>query len=152
MKIEEAIKHCEEVAESCTENQCACREEHLQLKAWLEELVSLRSAMNRKDLQTVDTWHLQEEDDIYESFNDWSYHTFACLMKDGSLQKFSGMLDESYDGSVNKHIDWVSDNQGILWSVDGDGNIEKPLNREFDEYGVDDILFWSELPERKDTK
>lgn len=49
MNIQEAIKHCEEVAseEGCTE----CTKQHLQLKEWLEELIILRelfSIYNKK--------------------------------------------------------------------------------------------------------
>ena len=40
MTLEQAIKHCYEVAEK---EQCyACAEEHLQLASWLEELKELR--------------------------------------------------------------------------------------------------------------
>ena len=40
MKIQDAIEHCEEVAEEqgCTK----CAKQHLQLKEWLEELITLR--------------------------------------------------------------------------------------------------------------
>lgn len=113
-------------------------------------LTELKEFVTGNAVEETRTWHLQEEDDIYDSFNDWSYHTFACLMKDGSVQKFSGILDESSDGTVNMHIDRIDDTQRILYSIDGDGNIEKPLN--WDEYGVDDILYWSELPKGKDEK
>lgn len=52
MTIEEAIMHCEEVAGRCTANQCECAADHLQLKAWLEELVELRKRENvRSGLQ-----------------------------------------------------------------------------------------------------
>lgn len=40
MTLDQAIKHCYEVAEK---EQCyACAEEHLQLAEWLEELKELR--------------------------------------------------------------------------------------------------------------
>lgn len=52
MTIEEAIMHCEEVAGRCTANRCECAADHLQLKAWLQELVELRKRENvRSDLQ-----------------------------------------------------------------------------------------------------
>lgn len=45
MKIEEAIKHCYDVAKS--EVQCAeYKNSHLQLAHWLEELVDLRKLLN----------------------------------------------------------------------------------------------------------
>jgi uncharacterized coiled-coil DUF342 family protein len=45
MKIEEAIEHCYEIAkdnEQCKE----CKNSHLQLARWLEELVDLRKLLN----------------------------------------------------------------------------------------------------------
>lgn len=45
MKIEEAIKHCYDVAKS--EDKCAeCKNSHLQLAHWLEELADLRKLLN----------------------------------------------------------------------------------------------------------
>lgn len=45
MKIEEAIQHCYDVAKS--DGQCAeCKDSHLQLAHWLEELVDLRKLLN----------------------------------------------------------------------------------------------------------
>ena len=42
MTIEEAISHCYDVANG-KDNQCdECRQEHLQLAKWLEELRTLR--------------------------------------------------------------------------------------------------------------
>lgn len=60
---------------------------------------------------------------IYDSFNDWDYHRYVCIMKDGNVCKWSGMNHELYDGSVNKHIHPVND----------------------EEYSVDDIMYWTEL-------
>ena len=47
MTIEEAIRHCYEVAESLRKsNPCdTCAEEHEQLARWLEELVQLRAEL-----------------------------------------------------------------------------------------------------------
>lgn len=42
MTLEEAIKHCEEVASSCNNKDCAL--DHRQLAEWLKELKSLRSS------------------------------------------------------------------------------------------------------------
>lgn len=69
-------------------------------------------------------WHKQSDEDIYDSFNDWSLHRFACIMKDGTVQRFTGILDECYDGSINKHVD-----------CDADG------------FECDDIEYWIEFPE-----
>ena len=30
-------------------------------------------------------WHKQSEEDILFAIDDWTYHTFACMMKDGKL-------------------------------------------------------------------
>lgn len=48
MKLDEAIKHCEEVVERndmCKE----CKQEHLQLSKWLKELKYLKSILVRCD-------------------------------------------------------------------------------------------------------
>lgn len=73
-------------------------------------------------------WHKQSEDDIWDAINDWGYHTFACLMKDSKLVKFSGLHDETYDGEITTHIDCISDNY---------------------DYDTDDIEMWIEIPKEK---
>lgn len=88
---------------------------------WFEQFYSFLDTIETED---VNTWHKQSEKDIYDSFNDWSYHTFLCLMDDGSVQKFSGICDECVDGTVNKHIDAIDD--------------------EYDD--VDKIVYWIETP------
>lgn len=80
---------------------------------------------NNSKILPITTWHLQEKDDIYNAVNDWSGHNFICLMNDGTIQRFSGILDECYDGSINVHID--------------------SLNDEYDN-AIDNIIFWIELP------
>ena len=75
------------------------------------------------EVKEVGTWHLQEKEDIYDAVKDWSLHTFACLMKDGSIQKFIGNLDEDYEGHINVHIGGVND--------------------DYDD--VDDIVKWIEI-------
>lgn len=50
MNLDEAIKHCEEVAlskEICSK----CSEQHLQLKEWLIELKELRKQMKNENHQ-----------------------------------------------------------------------------------------------------
>ena len=85
-----------------------------------EKILSFIDTFEVKD---VDTWHLQEKENIYDAVKDWSLHTFACVMKDGTIQKFSGSLDEDYEGHINVHID-------------GD-------NDDYDD--VDDIVKWIEI-------
>ena len=74
-------------------------------------------------VKEVDTWHLQEKEDIYDAVKDWGLYTFACIMKDGSIQKFTGNLDEDYEGHINVHIYGVND----------------------DYDNVDDIVKWIEI-------
>ena len=61
------------------------------------------------EVKEADIWHLQEKEDIYDAVKDWSGQTFACVMKDGSIQKFIGCHDEDCEGHINVHIDGVND-------------------------------------------
>ena len=61
------------------------------------------------EVKEMDTWHLQEKEDIYDAVKDWGLYTFACVMKDGTIQEFIGNLDEDYEGHINVHIDGVND-------------------------------------------
>lgn len=72
-------------------------------------------------------WHKQSEDDIWLAIDDWRYHRFACLMKDGKLTEFSGLHDETYDGEITTHIDCITN----------------------DNYDTDDIEMWVEVPDIK---
>ncbi len=74
------------------------------------------------EVKNVDTWHLQEKENIYDAVKDWSLQTFACVMKDGTIQKFTGCMDEDYEGHIGIHIDGV--------------------NEDYD--NVDDIVKWIE--------
>ena len=75
------------------------------------------------EVKDVDTWHLQEKEDIYDAVKDWGLYTFACIMKDGTIQRFNGSLDEDYEGHINVHINGVND----------------------DYDNVDDIVEWIEI-------
>lgn len=89
-----------------------------------EGYVDALSSIQSIGIEDVKTWNSQSEKDIYDSFNDWDYHRFVCLMINGSIQEFVGMCDECSDGSVNKHIYAVND-----------------------EYNdVDNIVYWIETP------
>lgn len=61
------------------------------------------------EVKEVDTWHLQEKEDIYDAVKDWGLYTFACVMKDGTIQKFIGNLDEDYEGHINVYIHGAND-------------------------------------------
>lgn len=45
-------------------------------------------------------------------------------MKDNSIQKFIGFLDETYDGQINPHCDCITS----------------------DDYSTDDIKYWGYVP------
>jgi len=85
-----------------------------------EKLISFLDTIEVKE---INTWHLQKNEDIYDAVKDWSIHSFVCLMDDGTVQKFTGIRSECYDGSINTHIDAIND-----------------------EYGIDNIIFWIETP------
>lgn len=75
-----------------------------------------------KDEQLL-TWHLQEKENIYYAIKDWHFHTFECLMKDGTIQEFFGHADEDYEGNVTIYINGA--------------------NEDYDD--VDDIVQWREI-------
>jgi len=87
--------------------------------------------INTIEVKEVDFWHKQSEEDIDDSINDWSLHTYLCLMIDGSIQRFTGILDESYDGSINIHLDCTDDNY---------------------DWEYDNIIYWIETPNVKAQK
>lgn len=72
--------------------------------------------------ECFDEWHKESEESIYNSITDWSIHRFACLMKDNTIQVFSGIQDENYNGEISTHIDNA------------------------DDYDTDDIVMWTEIP------
>lgn len=72
-------------------------------------LSKLENFLDTLEVKEVETWHLQEKEDIYNAVKDWSHYTFACVMKDGTIQRFSGMLDEDCEGHISVHIDGVND-------------------------------------------
>lgn len=81
--------------------------------------------MTQEEIKKM-TWQLQVENDIYDAVDGWDYHRFACLMKDNSIQIFTGMRDESDDGEIHVYLDCV----------------ENCLS-----YDVDDIVMWIEIPD-----
>ena len=101
--------------------------EYVGIPSWEErEIDGLEKAieiLNTLEVKEVDTWYLQEKEDIYNAVKDWGSYTFACVMKDGSIQKFIGNLDEDCEGHINVHI----------WGV----------NDDYD--NVDDIVKWIEI-------
>jgi len=80
--------------------------------------------MTQEEIKKM-TWQVEAEHSIYDAVQDWDYHRFVCLMKDNTIQVFSGMNDETYNGEINTHIDCVSD---------------------YSHYNTDEILMWIEVP------
>ena len=72
-------------------------------------LQMVQEFINTLEVKETDAWHSQEKEDIYDAVKDWSSQTFVCIMKDGSIQKFIGNLDEDYEGHINAHIYGTND-------------------------------------------
>ena len=77
--------------------------------AQAQTLEGILSFINTLEVKEVDTWHLQEKEDIYDAVKDWGLYKFACIMKDGTIQRFNGSLDEDCEGHINTHINGVND-------------------------------------------
>jgi hypothetical protein len=75
----------------------------------VDSLNDVLSFLNTLEVKDVYTWHLQEKEDIYDAVKDWSLHTFACVMKDGTIQKFTGNMDEDYEGHISVYICGAND-------------------------------------------
>jgi hypothetical protein len=88
-----------------------------------DALAVLEYILDTLEVKNMDTWHLQEKENIYDAVNDWSLQTFVCIMKDGTIQKFTGNLDEDCKGHIHIHIYGAND----------------------DYDNVDDIVKWIEL-------
>ena len=67
------------------------------------------SFLDTLEVKEVETWHLQEKEDIYDAVKDWGLYKFVCIMKDGTIQRFNGSLDEDYEGHINVHIHGLND-------------------------------------------
>jgi len=89
----------------------------------INELENLLSFINTIEVKEVETWHLQEKEDIYDAVKDWGLYKFVCIMKDGTIQRFNGCLDEDCEGHINVHINGIND--------------------DYDD--VDDIVKWIEI-------
>lgn len=93
---------------------------------WAGQISAFKGVLKILDaleLKEVETWHLQEKEDIYDAVRDWGLQTFVCIMKDGTIQRFNGYFDEDCEGHITVHIDGISE----------------------DYYSVDDIVKWIEL-------
>ena len=94
-------------------NECLKRAKITDSDYWNAKAEAYRNVLvilnNTLEVKEVGTWHLQEKEDIYDAIKDWSLQTFACVMKDGTIQKFIGNLDVDYEGYINIHINGVND-------------------------------------------
>jgi hypothetical protein len=95
----------------------------LQREHDIEVMKNIISIINTFEVKEADTWHLQEKENVYDAVKDWSLHTFVCIMKDGTIQRFTGNMDEDCEGHINVHVNGVND--------------------DYDD--VDDIVKWTEL-------
>ena len=67
MTLDEAIKHCEEVAENVMHENAECAAEHRQLAEWLRELKELREDYEYTKEQAWKRYSkLKERQDIYD--------------------------------------------------------------------------------------
>ena len=73
-------------------------------------------------------WNINEENDILDAVKPWNQHRFICIMKDDTIQIFTGICDETYDGEIVQHLDCIDDNL---------------------DYNIDDIVMWIEAPNIK---
>lgn len=118
-EIEERRDNLISLSESCPANTAAKSGFYAQAQT----LEGIKNFIDTLEAKEVNTWHLQEKESIYDAVKDWSLHTFACLMKDDTIQKFTGICDEDFEGHINVHIDGVND--------------------DYDD--VDDIVKWIEI-------
>ena len=72
-------------------------------------LMEILSFIDTLEVKETDAWHSQEKEDIYDAVKDWGLHTFVCVMKDGTIQKFTGIQGEDGEGYINIYIDGVND-------------------------------------------
>lgn len=101
--VAEIEKRFDEYSSSISRHYDACTE------ARASELGKILVFLNTLEVKEVDTWHLQEKEDIYDAVKDWGLYKFACIMKDGTIQRFNGSFDEDNEGHINVHIDGVND-------------------------------------------
>lgn len=80
---------------------------------------------NKEEFKKIG-WNTNEGNEILDSVESWDQHRFICIMKDDTIQIFTGICDETYDGEIVQHLDCIDDN-----------------------YNIDDIVIWIEAPNIK---
>ena len=93
MTLEEAIKHCKDIALSCTNKECAL--EHFQLLKWLQEYSNMLEKQGKqKSADKVGVWSEEDENIICFLIN---------IIEGYKIRNgFSSVLEQG-----NKAIDWI---------------------------------------------
>lgn len=79
---------------------------------------------NKEEFKKIG-WNTNEGNEILDAVESWDQHRFICIMKDDTIQIFTGICDETYDGEIVQHLDCIND------------------------YDIDDIVMWIEAPNIK---
>ena len=82
---------------------------------------------NKEEFKKIG-WNTNEGNEILDAVTTWDQHRFICIMKDDTIQIFTGICDETYDGEIVQHLDCIDDNL---------------------DYNIDDIVMWIEAPNIK---
>lgn len=88
MTLDEAIKHCKEVAESCSGSGCAL--DHRQLAAWLEELKRFKQPINYDVL--YDKSHEAFNHSAFDIHNGWDEAVYCTGYKEGYCEALGEAL------------------------------------------------------------
>ena len=107
-KLLEELKKCEKICEDYMFSHKDAISQGIAnaKRAMCQHIIKI---INTLEVKEVGIWHLQEKEDIYDAVKDWGLYTFVCIMKDGTIQKFIGNLDEDYEGHINVHINGIND-------------------------------------------
>lgn len=111
----------DECSSSILKHYDACKE------AKALELGKILTIIDTLEVKEVDTWHLQEKEDIYDAVKGWSLQTFVCIMKDGTIQRFNGYFDEDCEGHIHAHIDGVNDDYDNVDDIEKWKDITKEM-------------------------
>ena len=116
MTLEEAIKHCEEIAEEersmCVPGCDKCADEHLQLAEWLKELKAFREglpAFNRRNgkMQTVLECIRPKGEWMYNDYGNGcgNWHCSKCDHMSYYATKYMRFLN--FCPNCGQAIDWT---------------------------------------------
>ena len=92
MTLDEAIRHCEEVADGCSGTEC--KADHRQLAEWLKELKERRSSKNeRKSFRVIDILTGEEADTYEIALNeDWAKDLMYCDMEGFAIEEDGSLI------------------------------------------------------------